>query len=63
MADVEAFFEGKDAGALGRRLASNSVTGMDLLQFTPSLLERDLNMNAFSSRKVCLVRDAFLAGQ
>ena len=61
VADVAAFFESKDAAALGDQLAASSVQGADLLAFTPESLERELRVNAFAARKVCAVRDAFLS--
>ena len=60
VADVVAFFETKDAKALGKSLAANSVQGADLIGFTVDSLKKDLNFNNFSAQKICDLRDAFL---
>ena len=60
VADVIAFFETKDAEALGQRLAANSVQGADLLRFSVESLKNDLNFNTFAAHKVCGLRDEFL---
>ena len=60
VADVSAFFESKDAEALGQRLAANSVQGADLLRLTVESLKSDLSFNTFAAQKVCNIRDEFL---
>lgn len=60
VADVVTFFETKDAEALGKSLAVNSMQGSDLLRFTVDSLRKDLNLNTFAAQKICHPRDAFL---
>ena len=60
VADVVAFFETKDAEALGKSLAANSVQGADLLRFTVDSLRSDLNFIMFAAQKICDLRDEFL---
>ena len=59
VADVVAFYEAKDAEALGQSLAANSVQGMDLLRLTVDSLRSDLNFNMFSAQ-IGDLRDEFL---
>ena len=58
--DVVAFFEGKDARALGNKLEASSVAGADLLRLSVRSLQADLSLNAFATQKVRRLRDAFL---
>ena len=60
VADVVAFYEAKDAEALGKSLAANSVQGADLLRFTVDSLRSDLNFNMFVAQKICDLHDEFL---
>ena len=61
VADVVAFFETKDAKALGETLAANSVEGADLLRFTEESLKIDLKLNTIAARKICHLRDGYLS--
>ena len=61
VADVVAFFESKDAGALGNSLAANNVQGKDLLRFTVKSLKKELSFNTFAAQKICDLRDEFLS--
>ena len=58
--DVVAFFESKDARALGQKLEASSVTGADLLHLSVDSLQHTLSFNAFAAQKVCKLRDMFL---
>ena len=58
--NVVAFFESKDAAALGEKLAGSSVQGADLLRMSVALLQAKLGFNAFAAQKICRLRDAFL---
>ena len=58
--DVVAFFESKDARALGQKLEASSVTGADLLHLSVDSLQHALSFNAFAAQKVCKLRDMFL---
>ena len=61
VADVDSFFEAKDAVSIGKSLGANSVQGAHLLRFTVESLKKDLNFNAFVAEKICILRDEFLA--
>ena len=60
VADVVAFFETKDAEALGKSLAASSVQGADLLRFTVGSLRKDLSFNTLAAQNICDLRGDFL---
>ena len=60
VADVAAFFEARDAEALGAILSKNSVNGQDLTVLGLPELTQDMRMSSFGARKVIALRDAFL---
>ena len=53
--------ESKDAAAIGDTLAASSVDGSDLLSFTEQVVQKSLHVSPFVARKVCSLRDRFLA--
>ena len=59
--DVTAFYEARDAVALGNVLAASSVNGSDLLELNEQSLHEDLRLSHFGARKLCKLRDTFLA--
>ena len=61
VAQVASFYESEDAAAIGAALAASSVQGADLLSFTVDSVKEDLKVNPFVARKVCHLRDRFLA--
>ena len=61
VAQVASFYESEDAAAIGAALAASSVQGADLLSFTVDSVKEDLKVNPFVARKVCQLRDRFLA--
>ena len=61
VAQVASFYGSEDAAAIGAALAASSVPGADLLSFTVDSAKEDLKVNPFVARKVCRLRDCFLA--
>ena len=59
VSDVVAFYESKDARALGHKLEASSVTGADLMRLSVRSLQHTLSFNAFAAQKVYNLRDIF----
>ena len=61
--DVVAFFESRDARALGQKLEASSITGADLLHLSVDNLQHTLSVNTFAGQKVCKLKSAVCGGQ
>ena len=61
VAQVASVYGSKDAAAIGAVLAASSVQGSELLSFSEQELQNSLRVSAFVARKVCSLRDRFLA--